>query len=142
MPGIATGEVFAFPEGKLYLYASASGTTSGSGVGFAENAALQFAYDWIDAAGADGRHDHVLMAKEARLTIGALVGDLTLWRLANATAAVNAKFEGLITGGYIQSAQFVLYSGAVDAAGINQAEGDLFRGRYEMHAYEWSAFGG
>src|SRR3989304_10639455 len=99
MPGIATGEVFAFPEGKLYLYASASGTTSGSGIGFAENAALQFAYDWVDAAGADGRHDHVLMAKEARLTIGALVGDLTLWRLGDAKGGGKAQFRGLITGG-------------------------------------------
>ena len=140
MPGIATGETFAFPEGKLYLYASASGTTSGSGIGFATDARLEFAYDWIDAAGADGRHDHVLLARQARLAIGALFGDLTLWRLANATAAVNAKFEGLVTGGIIQSAQVILYSGVVDAASVSQNDGDVFQGRYEMHAFEWSAF--
>src|SRR3972149_4105479 len=123
MPGIATGEVFSFAEGKLYLYASASGTASGSGIGFAQ----------VDR--------RVLTGRRVELAIETLLADLTLFRLANASAAVNAKFEGLISSGVTQSAQFILYSGAVSEANFGQAAGDVMRGRYAMAANAWSAFG-
>jgi hypothetical protein len=143
MPGVATGETFSFAEGRLYLYASASGNTSGSGIGFAENASLKFAYGWVERVGANNRLVRVLTGQRADLAIGTLLADLALFRLANATAAVNAKFEGLVSAGAAlqKSAVWVLYSGVVDEAGITQGQGQLFRGNYSMHAHEWSAFG-
>jgi len=142
----ATGEIFAFPEGRLYLYASASGTTSGSGIGFAQGATLTFAYGWREveyAIGAPtGNKERHLTGARAELTIENLFGDLALFRLANATAAVNAKFEGVMTGGVSRSAQFVLYSGAVDTLTVNQQDGQSFQGSYSMHSDRWSAFGG
>ncbi len=141
MPGPGTGEVYSFAEGKLYLYASASGTTSGSGVGFAEGASLRFAYGWREARDIDRRYRRQIVERRAELSIQNLLGDLTLFRLANGTAAVNAKFEGLITGGFVRSAQWVLYSGVVDEASFTQQRGQIFGGHYAMHANVWSAFG-
>lgn len=142
MPGIATGEVFSFAEGKLYLYASASGNTSGSGVGFAENARLSFAYGNWEVRHADGSHTDLETGRRATLNIAALHADRTLFALADAGVAVNAKFEGLVSAGPVQkSAVWVLYSGTVDSVDINQADGQSFRGGYAMHARAWSAFG-
>lgn len=143
MPGIATGEVYSFAEGKLYLYASASGNTSGSGVGFVGDATLKFAFGWVDAPGANAQYVRVLTGQRADLAIGALVADLNLFRLAQATAAVNARFEGLISAGAAlqKSAMWVLYSGVVDEAQINQNQGALFGGTFAAHFNQWSAFG-
>ena len=141
MPGIATGEVFSFAEGKLYLYASASGNTSGSGLGFAQNANLRLIYGWHEFRGFGQVYRRVLTGRRAELSIETLLADLTLFRLANASAAVNAKFEGLISSGVTQSAQYILYSGAVSEANFGQAAGDIMRGRYAMAANAWSAFG-
>lgn len=143
MPGIATGETFSFAEGKLYLYASASGTTSGSGIGFARAATLRFVYGWVDFPTLNGGWQRLITGKRADLNIGQLYGDRTLFTLADSTAAVNAKFEGLVTGNAqtTKSAQYILYSGVVDDVEINQNNGDLFQASYAMHANEWSAFG-
>ena len=140
MPGIATGESFSFAEGRLYLYASASGTTSGSGIGFAENATLSISYGWHETQGLD-IWQRVMTGQLAKLVIGTLYGDRTLFNLANASAAVHAKFEGQITGGLSRSAQWLLYSGVVDNFTVSQQNGALFRATYDMHATEWSAFG-
>jgi hypothetical protein len=140
--GIATGEVFAFPEGKLYLYASASGTASGSGVAWVENAEIGFVYGWLDEERMGGVHREYRTGQRVDLTIGTMVGDLSLWRLADAGSALNAKFEGLVTGGRIQSAQWIIYSGMADSVRIAQQDGDLFRGQFAMHGWEYSGFGG
>jgi len=140
--GIATGEVFAFPEGRLYLYASASGTASGSGIGFAEGAQLQATIGWRETFAHGGRPRRVETGRRVDLTINSLFGDLTLVRLAQASAAVNARFEGLVTGGRIQSAHLALYSGVIDSFTLTQQDGELFRANYAMHAHTWSAFGG
>lgn len=141
MPGIATGEVYSFAEGKLYLYASASGNTSGSGIGFAQNASLRFVYGRYEFRGVGKVYRRVVTGQRAELAIETLLADLTLFRLANASAAVNAKFEALISSGVTQSAQWILYSGAVSEANFQQQQGDVMRGRYAMFANEWSAFG-
>lgn len=143
MPGIATGEVFSFAEGKLYLWAAASGNTSGSGVGFAENASLKFAHGWKDFDLEELKVERILTGQRVDLVIGKLVSDLGLFRLAQATASVNAKFEGLIAAGPLQqSALWVLYSGVVDEAAINQNQGALFGGNFAAHFATWSALGG
>lgn len=141
MPGIATGETYGFSEGKLYLYASASGTTSGSGISFAKDASLQFTYGWVDFQDLNGKYNRIITGKRADLRIATLYADKTLATLANSTAAVNAKFEGLVTGGLTQSAQWILYSGVIDAVSLSQSESDVFKGDYAMHANVWSAFG-
>jgi len=142
MPGIATGEVFAFSEGKLYLYASASGTTSGSGIGFAEGAQLTLSYGWLNYRDLSGLYHDLITGQRADLSIDHLYADRVLMTLANGTAAVNAKFEGLVTGaGLGKSAQHLLYSGVIDQVTLTQTENDLFRGRIAMHANTWSAIG-
>jgi len=143
MPGIATGETYSFTEGRLYLYASASGATSGSGIGFVENAQLAFTYGWQERGALDGGYQQWLTGKRATLKIDSLYCDQTLYALAQTTGAVNAVFEGRQSGGAAlqRSAQFALYSGAINAVSLSQAKGDLFKGSYSMHAREWSAFG-
>lgn len=143
MPGIATGEVYSFAEGKLYLYASASGNTSGSGIGFAQNASLKFAYGWKDFELEENKVERIITGQRVDLAIGTLFADLTLFRLAQATAPVNAKFEGLLNGGAAlqQSAVWVLYSGVVDESEINQVQGQAFGGSFAAHFNTWSAFG-
>jgi len=139
--GIATGETYSFSEGKLYLYASASGTVSGSGISFARDASLALTYGWTDIQGLYGDVVHVITGRRADLRIGTLYADKTLATLAAATAAVNAKFEGLVTGGLTQSAQWILYSGVIDSVSLSQSDGEMFKGDYAMHANVWSAFG-
>ena len=141
MPGIATGETYAFPDGKLYLYASASGTASGSGVGYVENARLTFTYGWGEWGTLNAVKLRVLTGRRAELSIDTVYADLTFFRLVQASAAVNAKFEGLTTGVGTRSAQFILYSGVIDSFSVVQARRDLFKASYGMHAEQWSAFG-
>lgn len=139
--GIATGETYSFSEGKLYLYASANGTASGSGISFAKEATLNFVFGWVDFQNLNGNYVRILTGQRADLRISTLYADKTLHDLANSTGAVNAKFEGVVTGGRSQSAQYVLYSGVIDSVTLMQVEGDLFKGDYAMHANTWSAFG-
>lgn len=143
MPGIATGEVFSFAEGKLFLYPVESGNATGSGVGFAENASLTFRHGWKDFDLEELRVERILTGMRAELAIGKLVSDLGLFRLAQGTGAVNARFEGVIAAGPVQqSAVWTLYSGVVDEAAINQNQGSLFGGTFAAHFSTWSAFGG
>ena len=142
MPGIATGETYSFAEGRLYLYASASGAVRGLGIGFAEGANLRLVWGWLNYQDLSGRYYDLLTGRRADLTIDTLYGDRTLFALAEGTAAVNAKFEGQVTGGGVnQSAQFILYSGKVDSMGLTQRDRDINRASYAMHANVWSAFG-
>ena len=140
--GIATGEVFSFPEGMLYLYASASGTTSGSGVAFCEEAGLKLNYGWYEAGAFNAQPFRVLTGQRADLTISLLYADRTFYKLADATAALHAKFEGLITAnGLGKSALWWLYSGVIDSVEVSQAQGQVWRGSIAFHASQWSAFG-
>ena len=141
MPGIATGEVYSFAEGKLYLFAAAAGNTSGSGIGFAENASLKVAFGWKDFDLEEFKVERIVTGQRLDLAVGTLFADLTLFRLAQATATVNAKFEGLVTAGAVQSAVWVLYSGVVDEATISQANGAMFGGNFAAHFAQWSACG-
>lgn len=140
MPGPATGEVYTFAEGKLFLYASASGATTGSGIGFAENARLRLTYGWHNYRTLDGVYHDLLTGQRADLSIGTLYADRVLFALVNASAAVNARFEGSQPS-LGRSALFVLYSGAVDNFEIEQANAQNWRAAYGMHANTWSAFG-
>lgn len=140
--GIATGETYSFAEGRLYLYASASGAASGSGIAFAEGATLREAYGWREMAGANRRRLRVLTGRRVDLTVDTLYSDRTLAALAQGTAAVHAKFEGLVTGaGVGKSAVWWLYSGVIDEVQLRQADNQVWRGSYGMHAHDWSAFG-
>ena len=144
MPGIATGETFSFNEGKLYLYASASGTTSGSGIGFARGATLTFTYGWLEVGNAAGDYLSVITGKRAALSIDNLLGDANLFNLANSTGAINARFEALVTGaaGAVnKSAYWSLYSGAVETVSFTQSDNELMAGSYSMYARQWSAWG-
>jgi len=142
MPGIATGETFSFAEGKLYLYASASGTTSGSGVGFMQGATITCVYGWDETITCDGRYENVITGRMITLQANALHSDQYLFRLANLTGAVNARFEALVTGGRSQSAWFLLYSGVIHNASISESDGAINRGSFSMYARAWTAIGG
>jgi hypothetical protein len=140
--GIATGEVFAFPEGKLYLYASASGTTSGSGIGFATDSTLAFSYGWENTYCPDGSWSTILTGQRADMSIGHLLADRNTFVIANSTGAIHARFEGLITAAGIgKSAYWTIYSGVVDAISVTQSDGSLMTCALNLHAYEWSAVG-
>lgn len=140
--GIATGEVFSFPEGMLYLYASASGNASGSGVAFCEEAGLRMQYGWNEAGTLNVDPFRSPTGLRAELTIGVLYADRTFFTLADGTGAVNAKFEGLITAnGLGKSAMWWLYSGVIDSVEVSQAQNQVWRGSIAFHASRWSAFG-
>ena len=158
-------EVFAFPEGKLYLwyaysgywsaYLTASGTgsasasaiaqsgslASGTALAFAQDATLTFAYGWIERYHDDGTYRRSLSGQRADLNIGHMLSDQATYNLAQSKSAMNATFEGYISGTQ-QTARWTLYSGVIDNISINQAEGALFNSKLSYHAYEWSATGG
>ena len=90
----------------------------------------------------DGRYENVITGKIATLAANVLHGDNYLFRLANLAGAVNARFESLITGGRSQSAQFLLYSGVIDNASVQESDGSLNEGAFSMYARTWSAIGG
>lgn len=137
-----SGEVFSFPEGRLHLWPSASGSNSGSAIAFVVKATLRFQHGWLELPNADKTYTRVETGRRADLTIEHMYAYRSMYALADASAAVNAKFEGLVGGGAAaQSAVYALYSGAIDVASITQADGDVFQGSLTMHATEWSAFG-
>lgn len=136
-----TGEAFSFPEGKLYLYASASGSTSGSGVGFTQDASLAFQFGWWEGGAPGGKKVHIATGQRVDLTINNLLSDQVLYNLAVSKSAVNANFEALHTALGAKSAQWVLYSGVIDKFEVTQQDGDVFRSNLSMHADSFSAFG-
>ncbi len=141
MPAISTGETFAFAEGNLWLYASASGTVSGSGVAWAQDATVRFIYGWKNDRLLSGQYFDLLTGQAVTMQVSHLLGDMYFFRLAQLTGAVNAKFEGLVTGGLSQSAQWILYSGVIDAVEYTQSTDQVFKGSVNMHANTWSGFG-
>lgn len=122
------------------VYASASGTTTGSGLGFAENCRLAFAFGWLEYRGAGGTYRREITGQVAQLTVGQLWGDTQLFQLLNASAALNAEFKASADK-LTQSARFALYSGVADSFEYNGSEGNVFRAVLGMHANMWSAFG-
>jgi hypothetical protein len=136
----ASGETLSFAEGRITLWASASGSTSGSGVGFCEDATLRLTYGWLERRGADGAWSRYETGRRADLDISHLYAWRTLYALADASAAVNARFQGR-AGGLTQSGQWDLYSGVITRAELRQADGAVWRGQLAAHFYEWSAFG-
>lgn len=136
----ATGETLSFAEGRLTVWASASGTTSGSGIGFVEDATLRLAYGWEEHRAADGTWLRFETGRRADLSVTNLYAYRTLFALADASAAVNARFEGRV-GALTQSAQWDLYSGAISEMEVRQANGNVWRGSLAAHFYSWSAFG-
>ena len=142
-PGLpGTGEVYHFGEGRLILWASASGTTSGSGVGYVSNSTLSFVLAWKNIPRCDLNYRDILTGRRIDLSIEHLYYDRTLNTLFNSTAAINAKFEALQTGaGLGKSAIWQLYSGVIDNNSISQADGRMFGSQFAIHANIWSAFG-
>lgn len=135
-----SGEVYSFIEGKLYLFPSASGTVSGSALAFVEDATLRLSYGHLELAHADHSYSRPETGRRADLTINQMLAFRTVQALADASAAVNAKFEGSV-GGLSQSAQIVLYSGSIDSIQWTQRQGDVFHGGLTFHCTEWSGFG-
>lgn len=139
---VPTAETFSFAEGKLFLWASASGAgATGSGIAFCQDSTIRFNYGWIEYRSIDAVYLRFITGQRVDMSIANLLSDTQMWRLVQASAAINARFEGTVTGGLSRSAIWQLYSGVVEQAQISQAEGTLFRGNYTMHANEWSAFG-
>lgn len=139
---LPTAETFSFVEGKLFVWASASGVgATGSGIAFARDSTIRFTYGWIEHRSIDDVYIRLVTARRADLSVMSLLCDQQLYRYAQASAPVNARFEGLVTGGLSQSAIWQLYSGVIEQASFSQADGQLFQGNYTMHANEWSAFG-
>src|SRR3990167_1736645 len=100
MARVSTGETFSFLEGNVFIYASASGSTSGSGIGFCQDVGLTMQFGWREHRGIRKR-DHMLRAYSSRvatLTVGHMYCDRTMFALCNGSADVNAKFEGITTG--------------------------------------------
>jgi hypothetical protein len=136
----ASGETLSFAEGRITVWASASGNTSGSGVGFCEDVTLRLAYGWLERRGADGAWSRYETGRRASLDVTHLYAYRTLYALADATAAVNARFEGK-AGALTQSGQWDLYSGVITQMELRQADGGVWRGGLAAHFDQWSAFG-
>lgn len=137
---MATGEVYSFVEGRLTLWASASGNASGSGVAFVEDATLTLLYGKLELYHADNTRSRPETGRRANLQVNHMLAFRSLQALADASAAVNAKFEAAV-GAVAQSAQIVLYSGSIDSIVWTQRQGDVLHGSLSYHATEWSGFG-
>lgn len=141
MPSFSTGETYSFAEGNFWIWPLASGTTSGSGVAYCQDVSIRLVYGWHNDRLLSGQYFDLLTGQAATIQVNNLLADMYFYRLAAQTGAVNAKFEGIVTGGLSQSAQLILYSGVVDAINASQSTDQVFKGGLNAHANIWSGFG-
>lgn len=130
------GEVYAWPEGRIYLYTGAA-TASGSPIAYVQNTQLAPRYDWSWDATIGGNYRPHLVGKEARVTFAAMYANNALFSGFNATAQVHIKFEHSGIGG---SAGFFLYSARIDGITYMGTQDAPYTYSLEARGTEWSAF--
>ena len=134
---MATGEVYGWPDGNVWLYTGAAG--SSALVAYAtETTVREFhgAENWSDLNGA---YHNTVTGRVINVDIGAMycADVVPLQVMASAETAVHLHIthnNGLASAGQR------MYSGFIDSVEIAGREGDLFRARLSYHANVWSAY--
>lgn len=131
-------EAFGWPEGQVYLW---TGTATASAVvALAQNTQGVFQRGWETHQSIDGVYGQHLTGQRADVSIGAVYTyDATIKRMVDAATAIHLKlYHSSING----SAGLILYSGVVDAFGLNGSENNPYVYTLQYHCHIWSAYGG
>ena len=139
---MATGQVFVWPEGSLYLFTGADGASAL--VAYQTDTQARFTIGSVNYQTFDKVYHNTPTGKLAQITIGHLYtpNQAELDKLISAQTAVHMHFKHIyaIAGGTSASAGYFLWSGFIDAIEVAGREGDLYRNRLQYHCNEWSAY--
>lgn len=133
-------EVFAWPEGSMWLW-TGSPTASASGVvAYAESMSVALARGWDNYRNLTGIYHNTLTGRRADLRIGALytldnTGMVTLHE-AETAVHVHLRHSASVGG----TAGVFLWSGRIDTVEINGSDKGVYRMNVVYHANVWSAY--
>jgi len=132
-------EVYAWPEGTIYLY---TGTATASAlVAYAQNLRASIGRGWDNYRTLTGLYQDALTGLRADVQIGTFytTDNVTLTRMFESATAVHMHLKHGSTT--IGTAGVFLYSGRLDNIEIAGSDGELFRYAVNYHANAWSAYG-
>lgn len=134
---MATGEVYSWPEGNVWLYTGAAGASAL--VAYATETTVSEMHGAENYSTLDGVYHNVVTGRVIRVDIGALFcADIKpLQVMASAETAVHLHIAHANT--YASAGQR-MYSGFIDSLELAGRETDLYRARLSYHANVWSAY--
>ena len=130
-------EVYAWPEGALYIWSGAA-NASGAPVAYVNNANLTTQWQWSNDPRLDGSYRDHLQGQRANINaaLAYTIGQNAV-TLAQATATVHFKFQH---NGVDGSAGFIAYSGKIDSLNLNGAAAGTYAMTLAAHCNIWSAY--
>lgn len=134
---MATGEVYSWPEGNVWVYTGAGGASAL--VAYATETTVYEMHGAQNFQTLDGAYHNVATGRRIQVDIGALYcADIKpLQAMASAETAVHMHLAHSTIYG---SAGQRLYSGYIDSLEIAGRERDVYRARLSYHANVWSAY--
>ncbi len=142
---MAWPEVYAWPEGSLWVYTGNGGATGSNPLAYVQDVKAAGHYEWSRVLSpASGlwrnRVTYTLKDQAPSLTFRAYTTAMTLFLLAMSATAVNADFQAsALLASTPASAAFRFISGRFDAWEWNGEEGGIFEGQFTMQFAEVSA---
>ena len=134
---MATGEVFGWPDGSVWFWTGAGG--SSAVVAYATETTVREYHGAENFQTLDGTYHNVATGRMCQVTIGAMycADVLPLETMASAQTAVHVQMH---QANGLGSAGRVLYSGFIDNLEIAGRERDMYRVNMTYHANVWSAY--
>ena len=137
---MAPQEVYAWPEGRIFLYPS--GATSAL-LGYAEDISIAVNWQWEKSvAGKTGtfaaRSQFHLAGLDVHADVGAFYSVSNMLMAAKSATAYNLKLE-MIQSGLGNTATILLTSGVFTNVTLDGRDKDLFRHRLSIWAADFSA---
>ena len=131
-------EVFAWPEGDLYLY-TGSHTASGSVIAYVRNINVGINVAWQSDPAVDGtyRAHYTDQRADYSFSVDWAYGE-TLYTLFNAQTAVHLKMQANMAT--IGSAGLFIYSGVMPSFNYAGADLGVFNQTVNGFGHSWSAF--
>jgi hypothetical protein len=144
VPG--AGEVWAYPEGTVYVYAAAAGQT-GSPLAFVQDVELGLSWEWrrtLSPASAPMRErvSYDLIDAPVEWSFRAYFTALSLVKRAMSATAINADFQLMSPVVADHSAAFRCLSGRFDRVKIVGQELGIWEAQVSMQFAEISAYWG
>lgn len=142
---MAWSEVYAWPEGSLWVYTGNGGATGSTPLAYVQDVSLAARYEWsrvLSPASAllRSRVTYTLKDQVPTLQFRAYTTAMTLFQLAMSATAVNADFQSsALLASTPASAAFRFISGRFDSWEFKGQEGGIFEGQFALQFAEVSA---
>lgn len=142
---MAWGEVYAWPEGSLWVYTG--NPPGGAPLAYVQDVTPGAQYQWDRKLSPSSglwrnRVTYALKDQIPTIQFRAYVTAMTLFQLAMSATAVNADFQATAPtqgGVTLASAAFRFISGRFDSWELRGQEGGIFEGQFSMQFAEVSA---